>query len=139
MAARCLSHPYTLTGQVVNGFHIGHELGFPTANIQPDSPQKLIPKNGVYAVKVTEENHVGQKTWAGMLNIGTRPTIGNGEEQSIEVHLLDFDGNLYGQALTLSFIRRLRDERKFRNKGELTKQLHADEEQVRNILSNDSI
>lgn len=139
MAARCLSHPYTLTGQVVNGFHIGHELGFPTANIQPDSPQKLIPKNGVYAVKVTEENHTGQKTWAGMLNIGTRPTIGNGEEQSIEVHLLDFDGNLYGQALTLSFIRRLRDERKFRNKGELTKQLHADEEQVRNILSNDSI
>lgn len=136
MAARCLSRPYTLTGQVVNGFHIGHELGFPTANIQPEDRQKLIPKNGVYAVRVTDESHAGKKAWAGMLNIGTRPTIDNGEEQSIEVHLLDFDGDLYGRTLTLEFIRRLRDEKKFRNKGELVNRLRADEQEVRNILKN---
>jgi len=135
IAARCLTRPYEITGRVVHGFHVGHELGFPTANIQVEDSQKLIPKNGVYAVwvkgKIGGEEHV----WGGMLNIGLRPTMENGENRTIEVHLLDFAGDLYGCRLTLSFVRRLRDERKFRNKGELVHQLREDEAMVRMILS----
>ncbi|WP_415958222.1 riboflavin biosynthesis protein RibF [Paraprevotella xylaniphila] len=135
IAARCLTRPYEITGRVVHGFHVGHELGFPTANIQVEDSQKLIPKNGVYAVwvkgKIGGEEHV----WGGMLNIGLRPTVENGENRTIEVHLLDFAGDLYGCRLTLSFVRRLRDERKFRNKGELVHQLREDEAMVRMILN----
>lgn len=135
IAARCLTRPYEITGRVVHGFHVGHELGFPTANIQVEDSQKLIPKNGVYAVwvkgKIGGEEHV----WGGMLNIGLRPTMENGENRTIEVHLLDFVGDLYGCRLTLSFVRRLRDERKFRNKGELVHQLREDEAMVRMILN----
>ena len=129
IAARCLTRPYEITGRVVHG------LGFPTANIQVEDSQKLIPKNGVYAVwvkgKIGGEEHV----WGGMLNIGLRPTMENGENRTIEVHLLDFAGDLYGCRLTLSFVRRLRDERKFRNKGELVHQLREDEAMVRMILN----
>lgn len=135
IAARCLTRPYEITGRVVHGFHVGHELGFPTANIQVEDSQKLIPKNGVYAVwvkgKIGGEEHV----WGGMLNIGLRPTMENGENRTIEVHLLDFAGDLYGCRLTLSFVRRLRDERKFRNKGDLVHQLREDEAMVRMILN----
>ena len=135
IAARCLTRPYEITGRVVHGFHVGHELGFPTANIQVEDSQKLIPKNGVYAVwvkgKIGGEEHV----WGGMLNIGLRPTMENGENRTIEVHLLDFAGDLYGCRLTVSFVRRLRDERKFRNKGELVHQLREDEAMVRMILN----
>lgn len=135
IAARCLTRPYEITGRVVHGFHVVHELGFPTANIQVEDSQKLIPKNGVYAVwvkgKIGGEEHV----WGGMLNIGLRPTMENGENRTIEVHLLDFAGDLYGCRLTLSFVRRLRDERKFRNKGELVHQLREDEAMVRMILN----
>lgn len=135
IATRCLTRPYEITGRVVHGFHVGHELGFPTANIQVEDSQKLIPKNGVYAVwvkgKIGGEEHV----WGGMLNIGLRPTMENGENRTIEVHLLDFAGDLYGCRLTLSFVRRLRDERKFRNKGELVHQLREDEAMVRMILN----
>lgn len=135
IAARCLTRPYEITGRVVHGFHVGHELGFPTANIQVEDSQKLIPKNGVYAVwvkgKIGGEEHV----WGGMLNIGLRPTMENGENRTIEVHLLDFARDLYGCRLTLSFVRRLRDERKFRNKGELVHQLREDEAMVRMILN----
>lgn len=134
MAAQCLQHPYTLTGRVVNGFHVGHELGYPTANIQPDEPLKLIPKNGVYAVRVKDKNAPGKASFAGMLNIGTRPTLENGDGRSIEVHLLDFDGDLYDRTLTVEFIRRLRDEKKFRNRGELINRLRADEQEVRALF-----
>lgn len=131
MAAKCLSRPYEITGHVVGGFHLGHELGYPTANIRPDDSMKLVPKNGVYAVWVRDGEG---RSMAGMLNIGTRPTMENGEDRSIEVHLLDFDGDLYGHVLTLSFVRRLRDEKKFRNKGELVARLRADEQETRNLL-----
>ena len=135
MAARCLTRPYEITGRVVHGFHVGHELGFPTANIQVEDVQKLIPKNGVYAVWVKEKTGGEEHVWGGMLNIGLRPTMENGENRTIEVHLLDFAGDLYGCRLTLSFVRRLRDERKFRNKGELVHQLREDEAMVRMILN----
>lgn len=135
IAARCLTRPYEITGRVVHGFHVGHELGFPTANIQVEDAQKLIPKNGVYAVWVKGKTGGEEHVWGGMLNIGLRPTMENGENRTIEVHLLDFAGDLYGCRLTLSFVRRLRDERKFRNKGELVHQLREDEAMVRMILN----
>ena len=132
MAARCLGRPYALSGTVVEGFHEGHGLGYPTANLQPEDPCKLVPKGGVYAVKVWLQGR--QAAFAGMLNIGTRPTLDNGDNRSIEVYLLDFSGDLYGCRLTLDFICRLRDEKKFRNKGELANQLRADEAAVRNLM-----
>jgi len=121
-AAKMLGRRYSLNGKVVKGFHVGHELGFPTANLKP-SAEKLIPANGAYAVCVILENgkHLG-----GMLNIGNRPTIGNGETVSIEVNLLDYEGDLYGQRMTIEFVSRLRDEIRFKSREDLTRQLEKD-------------
>ena len=119
-AAAMLGRPYTLGGTVVPGHHVGTALGFPTANLRPDDPDKLIPMNGVYAVR-TEQG-------AGMLNIGTRPTLDNGADRSIEVHLFDFAGDLYGQHITLRFLRFVRNEKKFDTVAELREQLQADKD-----------
>ena len=135
MAARCLGRPYELTGRVVPGFHVGRELGFPTANLQPDDPLKLVPARGVYAVRVygaLPEN----RFCAGMLNIGMRPTLENGDAPSIEVHLLGFSGDLYDCELRVEFVRRLRDEKKFRSRAELVRQLQADAGRVAALLEN---
>jgi len=129
-AAEMLGRNYVLCGTVVPGFHIGHELGFPTANIEVDT-EKLIPANGAYAVWVTLSD--GSR-YGGMLNIGHRPTIGNGEAMSIEVYLLDFDGNLYGQSVMLEFVAHLRDEQFFGTREELSAQLSRDESATRSIL-----
>lgn len=131
MAAGCLKRLYTLGGKVVHGFHLGHELGFPTANIQPDDSCQLIPKTGVYAVRVTLDNG---EMYAGMLNIGNRPTMDNGNKISIEVHLLHFEGDLYGRHLQMAFVKRLRDEKRFRNTGELVNQLKRDAREVSDLL-----
>lgn len=131
MAAACLQRPYRLAGQVVEGFHVGHELGFPTANLRPNDAQKLVPGNGVYAVKA----HINGHTYGGMLNIGTRPTIGNGSERSIEVHLFDFSADLYGASVAVDFVERVRGEKKFRSKAELICRLKTDETTVRQMLS----
>ena len=85
-AARCLGYDYFLDGTVVSGYQVGRKIGFPTANLSVDDPDKLVPADGVYAVHVTFDGH----TYNGMLNIGTRPTIGNGPERSIEVNILHF-------------------------------------------------
>ena len=127
-AAARLGRPYTLGGNVVPGHHVGTTLGFPTANLSPDDPDKLIPMNGVYAV-MTEKG-------AGMLNIGTRPTLDNGTDRSIEVHLFDFAGDLYAQHLTLSFLRFVRNEKKFDSLAELQSQLQHDERACRELLCN---
>lgn len=129
-AAEMLGRPYSLSGEVVRGFHVGHELGFPTANLQADA-DKLIPAYGAYAVWATLED--GERH-GGMLNIGNRPTIGNGETMSIEVNLLDYEGNLYGQRMTVEFVGRLRDERRFASRDELMQQLAQDEEATKNLL-----
>ena len=91
---------------------------------------KLIPADGVYAVRVT----VNQNNYLGMLNIGYRPTMNNGRERSIEVHILDFKGDLYGKDIMVEFAHRLRDERTFANLDELTEQLRKDKERVRELL-----
>ena len=129
-AAEMLGRFYTLSGEVVRGFHVGHELGFPTANLQVDA-EKVMPRNGAYAVWATLAD--GERR-GGMLNIGTRPTIGNGETTSVEVNLLDYDGNLYDQRLTVEFVARLRDERRFDSRSELMSQLALDEAAARELL-----
>ncbi len=129
-AREMLGRSYALSGEVVRGFHVGHELGFPTANMQPDA-EKLLPANGAYAVWVTLEDGTRH---GGMLNIGNRPTIGNGEALSVEVNLMDYEGDLYGQRITVTFEHRLRDEQRFASRDELMDQLAQDEAQARRFL-----
>lgn len=129
-AATCLGRPYTLTGQVVHGEQIGRQLGFPTANLQPDDASRLVPANGVYAVLVKVE---GQQH-PGIMNIGTRPTFG-GHTQTLEINILHFIGNLYHQKITVSFIERLRDEQHFPSPEALAEQMRRDAEQAQAILS----
>lgn len=129
-AALLLGYRYKLHGEVVSGYQEGRKIGFPTANLRPSCPDKLIPANGVYAVRVT----VNKNGYLGMLNIGYRPTMNNGKERSIEVHVLDFEGNLYGKDITVEFAFRLRDEHTFANLDELTEQLKKDKERVRELL-----
>ena len=123
-ATRCLGREYTTTGMVVGGEHIGRTIGFPTANIRPDDSTKLIPANGVYAVDVWSTTGNINRARA-MLNIGTRPTF-NGTATTIEVHIPHFEGNLYGSTLTIAFIRKIRDERKFDSPEALVEQLNKD-------------
>lgn len=131
MAARCLGYAYNIVGTVQSGEHIGTQIGFPTANIVADDALKLIPANGVYATRVRLADGT---TWKSMLNIGTRPTF-DGHNTTIEAHLLDFNGNLYGQRLSVEFVARIRSERKFRNAAELVKQLKRDAEEAKRILN----
>lgn len=130
-ANRYLGYSYPLTGQVVRGQQLGRTIGFPTANIQPDEPLKLVPGRGVYAVLVTTAAGTHHPA---MLNIGVRPTVAGNLAQTIEVHVLDFDGDLYDQALTIQFIARLRDEQKFGGLDELKAQLAQDAEAARGAL-----
>lgn len=124
-AAKALGHPYSISGHVTHGEHIGTTLGFPTANLLPDDPCQLIPAGGVYAVKC------GQLK--GMMNIGTRPTFGE-HTRTLEVHLLDYSGNLYDQQLTVDFFSRLREERSFDSPEALIKQLQKDAIQAQQQL-----
>ena len=126
-----LTRRYALQGRVVPGEHIGHQLGYPTANIELTDADKLIPASGVYAVWVKLEGE--QKPWAAMMNIGRRPTF-DGHCQTLEVNILDFDGNLYGQTVCITFVRRLREERKFESPEALVQQLREDKEQVTKLL-----
>lgn len=120
-AAKLLCHPYVLTGTVESGHQVGRTLGFPTANLRI-SQEKLIPATGVYAV-MTELG-------AGIMNIGRRPTLNNGTNLSIEVHIMNYEGNLYGKELHLSFIERIREERKFASLDELRAQIQRDIKQA---------
>ena len=131
-ANHLLSYPYTLHGKVVNGFHVGRELGFPTANIDIDYPDKLIPANGVYAARIVLPD--GNR-YNGMLNIGNRPTLNRPNDYSIEANLFDFSGNLYSLSLAVELIRYMRPEQTFADITALRAQLVADEAAIRKILS----
>ncbi|MBQ9675009.1 MAG: bifunctional riboflavin kinase/FAD synthetase [Bacteroidaceae bacterium] len=128
-ANQILGYRYMLEGKVVNGFHIGHTMGFPTANLQV-APEKLIPADGVYAVMVELDGEQHQ----GMLNIGTRPTLANSDERSIEVHIFDFHDNIYDKELRLSLVKRTRGEVKFASKEQLILQLQQDAAEIKTIL-----
>ena len=123
-AAVLLGHSYTVGGKVVSGFQMGRKMGFPTANIGITCADKLIPMDGVYAVYVD----CNQKRYAGMLNIGFRPTLNNGKNRSIEVHLIGFDGDLYEQSIQVTFVQFIRPEIKFDGIEELIEQMKKDRE-----------
>jgi len=126
-----LGYPYTLHGKVVEGQKIGRRIQFPTANIEASDPHKLIPAFGVYAVFVNVEG----SRYKGMLNIGTRPTVNqNADHRSVEVHILDFDGDLYHKEIELEFIGKIRDERKFASIDQLRSQLEEDKQVIRQML-----
>jgi riboflavin kinase/FMN adenylyltransferase len=124
-----LGYPYFLEGEVVEAFHIGRKIGFPTANIHV-SHDKLIPQNGVYAVSVRLED--GTEAY-GMLNIGSRPTLDNGSHVSIEVHIFHFHENIYGKHLRISFLKYIRKEQKFNSLEELQAQLERDKEECEKL------
>lgn len=120
--AQLLACPYQLKGHIVEGNRIGRTLGFPTANIRIDDPCKILPCEGVYAVEAT----LAEKTYKGMLYIGRRPTLDAGDPVRLEVHLLDFDGDIYGHAIKVAFMRRVRDDIRFGSLDELREQLERD-------------
>ena len=126
MANACLGYPYQIQGVVVPGLQNGRKMGFPTANIDVSGTGKLLPESGVYAVRVRLEDN--ETPHGGMINIGIRPTF-NGKKMSVEVHLFDFDGNLYGKRLSVTFYKRIRGERKFNSMEALSRQL-ADDKRV---------
>lgn len=131
LAEQYLGYSFFLEGIVIKGKQLGRTIGFPTANVRINSVDKMIPKDGVYAVNVFVEG-IHQAYW-GMLNIGHRPTVDDGTNRSIEVNILDFKGDIYDKKIRLVFKKRLRDEVKFASIDKLVDQLHKDEQSVRNI------
>ncbi len=125
--ARFLGRPYTLKGEVITGHAIGRRIGIPTANLDPE--KELYPRSGIFAVRVL----VDQRTAKGVLSIGSNPTF-PGKGYSLEVHILDFTGELYGKQIELIFIQKLRDEKKFESPAELVEQIRRDIEEARMVL-----
>jgi riboflavin kinase/FMN adenylyltransferase len=125
-ATTCLGRPYRLTGTVGTGQRRGAKLGFPTANLE--RMETLIPRDGVYAVRVEQD----VRAWPGAANIGPNPTFGE-KARKVEVHLIGFQGDLYGQELGVEFIARLRDTRQFGSADELIAQLRTDVEHARRL------
>lgn len=121
-AAECLGHPYSVEGTVVEGFHEGRKIGFPTANLDID-PLKIIPVGGVYAVKVRVEGDM--QLHHGMMNIGHRPTYGV-NELTLETNIFRFRENIYGKKIRVEFCKKLRNERRFDTISELARQLSED-------------
>lgn len=131
-AGRMLGYNYSLTGKVIEGRKLGRLLGFPTANINPADPGKLIPRNGVYAVEVIHDN----KLLHGMLSVGYNPTVNKEKlKKSIEVHIFNFDIDIYGHSITIIFRYRLRDEKKFKSVRHLTDQMDIDMQKALRLLS----
>ena len=124
-ANQLLGREYSINGKVVRGNGIGRKINFPTANIEIDESKKLLPKNGVYAVEV----FLNKKTYLGMLNIGYNPTIKN-EKKTIEVNIFKFSEDIYNNKISISFIKRIRNEKKFKNLNELKKQLIIDKKKA---------
>lgn len=125
VAAEYLTRPFFLSGIVVKGNNLGTKIGFPTANIQVLDSHKIIPANGVYAVRVSVNDNQHQ----GMLNIGVRPTV-DGSEKTIEVHIINFNNDLYGEEIDIEFIAWIREEQKFDSVDALKAQLQLDREMV---------
>jgi riboflavin kinase / FMN adenylyltransferase len=131
-ANELLGYEYSLSGRVIEGKRIGRNIGFPTANIEPLSADKLVPGHGVYAVRV----ETGYGKHAGMLSIGTNPTINPQSSYiSIEVHIIGFNSDIYNSRITVSFVKKLRDEIKFSGTADLATQMEADKQETLRILT----
>ena len=133
-AAQLLTYPYQLKGHIVSGYKVGRKLGFPTANIQVDEPYKIIPNTGVYAVWV----YVADKRYKGMLHIGNRPTLDNGDHITLEVNILDFNEDIYNNEITVAFIHHIRENVKFNSIEELIEQLKKDRETINQLLTKEN-
>ena len=130
-ANKYLGYPFSLHGKVIEGQKLGRKIQFPTANIETSDPNKIIPGHGVYAVFI---NH-GNVTYKGMLNIGIRPTVNkNADRRSIEVHIFNFNKDIYKQPIKLRFIEKIREEQKFDSVDKLKAQLENDKLTVTKIL-----
>jgi riboflavin kinase/FMN adenylyltransferase len=125
-----LGRPYQLQGTVARGDGRGRQIGFPTANLALDDARKLVPKRGVYATQVQLP---GGRHCGGMMNIGRRPTF-DGMDVTAEVHLLNFEGDLYGEHLSVQFLQRLRDEQRFESAEALAAQLSEDEQRCTAVV-----
>ena len=130
LASQLLGYDYQLNGVVVSGRKVGRRLGFPTANLQLECEHKLVPPLGVYAVWAIVEG----KNYPAVLNIGRRPTLDNGDDVSIEVHLFHFEGELYERELSVTFVVRMRDEMCFPSLEALQEQIQKDSEMAQCIL-----
>ncbi len=122
LANRLLGRPYSIRGMVVRGLQNGRKMGFPTANIKPDSPEKLIPTDGVYSVEVM----IGDEIYRGALNIGYRPSVDRSLSHTIEVYILDFDEDIYGREIEVRFLDFVRPEMKFDDLESLQAQIAED-------------
>lgn len=129
-ANELLGYNYTISGQIVEGFKVGRTIGFPTANIKIWEDFKVVPAFGVYAVKV----HVEDDLYGGMLYIGKRPTLHNGNNVSLEVNIFNFDEDLYGKSLAVEFLEFVRPDEKFKDLETLKKHILKDKETVESIL-----
>ncbi len=125
-----LGRNYSISGVVVKGKQLGRTIGFPTANIQVREIAKLVPADGVYAVKV----YYREEEFGGMLNIGNRPTV-DGTFKTIEVNIFDFDREIYGETLKVEFLQKIRNEQKFNNLNELKGQIALDKEICLTIIN----
>jgi riboflavin kinase/FMN adenylyltransferase len=134
-AAAMLRRPYRLTGIVVRGDQRGRLLGFPTANLELSSNRKLVPRNGIYLVRVLFE----QRSWAGLLSIGVRPTFVKSGHRTIEVHILDFDQEIYDATLQVEILDHMRDEQRFESADALVLQMKQDEADGRKKMSQFSL
>lgn len=130
LAAELLGRPYSLSGVVVEGNHLGRTLGFPTANMALDEPLLLIPRCGVYSSVVNIPDG-GQCFLSGMTNVGVRPTVGGSGSLTVETHIFDFDEDIYGRRIHVEFLERIRDERRFPSLDALRAQLRADAALIR--------
>jgi len=133
-ANRYLGHPHTLTQVVRHGRRIGHTIGIPTVNLTAP-PHVLVPSHGVYATKVYLPDG---SSYAGVTNVGTRPTVANGTDVTVETWLLDFDGDLYGQTLRVEFHHHLRDEVRFDSLDALKNQIQQDAAAVRQFFASET-
>jgi riboflavin kinase/FMN adenylyltransferase len=125
-ANACLGAPYPVSGTVVEGRKLGRQIGFPTVNLQPSHPCKLLPATGVYCAKTS----IDGREWRVMMNIGTRPTVSNDGEVTVEAHILGWSGDLYGRDLSFRLLSYLREERRFASMEELQSQLEMDKKRV---------
>ncbi|GHT64026.1 riboflavin biosynthesis protein [Bacteroidia bacterium] len=130
-ANQLLSYNYSLEGKVIEGNKLGREIGFPTANIEINDKNKVIPKEGIYAAYV----HIGAEKYQGMAYIGKRPTVISNGEKRIEVHILDFSEDIYGKTLRLEFVKFLREDITFNDLSELKEQLFIDKKSTIAALS----
>ena len=129
-ASKMLGYNYFLNGKVIKGDGIGSKINYPTANINIENSKKLIPGDGVYAIII----EIKKIKYLGMLNVGYRPTV-NGKDKRFEVHIFDFNSNIYNKKIKIEFIEKIRDEKKFKNLAELKNQLKKDKIQTIKIIN----